>query len=876
MIADATCNPGCGPSAQTLPVIVHRRVRVIGHDRHLSAMKSRAMLAVSLGLILTLPSCMSADDPRRLPFLIDIRHERAGQFWALDIDGDSRDEVVGRMIAPRPIGEPGPASALLFVDDDGTTLDQTNYDGLVLRPRAADVTGDGVPEVLAPLQRHDSLFMSIASSRGRKIGSFLIMTGNPRLEPDGALPWDPQVMELWTADLDADGSPELVSSVSTAFARAPRGVMIHDLPSGQPLGTSLQGTGGPLARVLSDFDHDGVPELLVATMKTMHGARTPGFDDSHSYLLYYELFPGVELAWSRETRGVGYPRLSIADFDGDGDEEVLFAEIGEGSGFLELELLTPGSWTIERRRTINELFSTILLVDLDRDSRVEVVGMRMDGRVTVVNGSLEPVRSVNLPLHVTGWGEVLPDADGDGAEEIAYPLSNGFVLLSPDLRLKARYPTGMAVSVQNPGLGRPPYLLIHGENDTRFATLRPNPAYLIYRYGGYVALLVLATLTVLAMTRLRDWHDWHRLALVTGPHGGPPESSTLLVLNRRGHLLWHDPVFGRLKRRWLENDRSDLPEDQREFMRFVMDAIADFPVRERTRRVAVPAPGETGERSLIIVTPVLVGNSRDPHWIVRRGSRNTSSINIAWAWPMMAQRIAHSLKQPLTHMLLTVQRLQAEYRERAPGVAARLDPYADRIQNGIGQLRHHTSSFLKLVDLAEPDLQQTDVSEFVTAFVRRRAAQLPPDMRLQADVNPGIVAVVDAEQLYVALDNLVSNAVDAMVQGGAITVSIRSVHAVKVTEDDGHRDYVVIEVMDTGKGIPEEQRTRIFEPGFSNAQDGSGLGLAIVRKIVEDHDGQVSVDSDPGLGSVFTIHLPFDGPRKQQPSGRESSPSRGV
>jgi signal transduction histidine kinase len=109
---------------------------------------------------------------------------------------------------------------------------------------------------------------------------------------------------------------------------------------------------------------------------------------------------------------------------------------------------------------------------------------------------------------------------------------------------------------------------------------------------------------------------------------------------------------------------------------------------------------------------------------------------------------------------------------------------------------------------------------------------------------------LDVDKLARVLYNLTGNAADVMPEGGTLTIGTRA--------DEG---FVVIEVMDSGPGIPEEIRTRLFEPFFTHGKKhGTGLGLSIVKKIMEDHHGRVEMDSSPGKGATFRICYPLHSP----------------
>ena len=107
---------------------------------------------------------------------------------------------------------------------------------------------------------------------------------------------------------------------------------------------------------------------------------------------------------------------------------------------------------------------------------------------------------------------------------------------------------------------------------------------------------------------------------------------------------------------------------------------------------------------------------------------------------------------------------------------------------------------------------------------------------------------VDANQLKRVFQNIVENAVDAMSQNGTLTITSR--------EFDG---FVEVAFKDTGKGIPDEIRKQLFKPFYTTKIKGMGIGLAICQKFVQAHNGTISVESEKGRGSTFTVRLPIDG-----------------
>ena len=115
--------------------------------------------------------------------------------------------------------------------------------------------------------------------------------------------------------------------------------------------------------------------------------------------------------------------------------------------------------------------------------------------------------------------------------------------------------------------------------------------------------------------------------------------------------------------------------------------------------------------------------------------------------------------------------------------------------------------------------------------------------------------VADAVQIEDAVLNLIINAIEAIEGKGQVTVRIR--RAANDNDEDSAEE-AVIEVSDNGRGISEEDLARIFNPFFTKTQGGTGLGLPAIRRIARLHGGRVEVDSSPGKGSSFTLHLPIN------------------
>jgi two-component system nitrogen regulation sensor histidine kinase NtrY len=220
------------------------------------------------------------------------------------------------------------------------------------------------------------------------------------------------------------------------------------------------------------------------------------------------------------------------------------------------------------------------------------------------------------------------------------------------------------------------------------------------------------------------------------------------------------------------------------------------------------------------------------------------------AWRELARRLAHELKNPLFPLQLTVENL-VRARQQNPEQFDEVFRESSRtLLAEISNLKGIIGKFSEFSKMPQPQLLRVQVNEVVRGVMQLCQAQLEAPGRAKINcelhLDPHLEAVAaDAELLHRAVSNLVLNAMDAMPQGGTLTLRTR--------DRDGK---VLIEIADTGTGLTPEECEKIFTPYYTSKQKGTGLGLAIVQSVVSDHGGRIRVQSEPGRGTTFVIELP--------------------
>lgn len=246
------------------------------------------------------------------------------------------------------------------------------------------------------------------------------------------------------------------------------------------------------------------------------------------------------------------------------------------------------------------------------------------------------------------------------------------------------------------------------------------------------------------------------------------------------------------------------------------------------------------------------------------------------AWADVARRIAHEIKNPLTPIQLSAERIRRRYGKMIAGEDRDVfDQCTDTIVRQVGDIRRMVDEFSSFARMPKAVMQVHDLNQVVREAVFLQEVGNPGiDFKLKASPEP-VMAYVDNRLIAQALINIIKNASESLeAVPGAEGLKKRIV--VRVFEDAQN---AYIEVEDNGKGFPKEERERLLEPYMTTREKGTGLGLAIVRKIMEEHEGTISLqDADPdesgrsgakvrlGFIKKNTEGLPSGSDAKQVPS----------
>ncbi len=246
------------------------------------------------------------------------------------------------------------------------------------------------------------------------------------------------------------------------------------------------------------------------------------------------------------------------------------------------------------------------------------------------------------------------------------------------------------------------------------------------------------------------------------------------------------------------------------------------------------------------------------------------------AWQEMAQRLAHEIKNPLTPIQLAVQECHRKYAGDDVRFRALLDTTLEIVEEEVATLRRLVGDFSNFARLPHVELKESSLREFLRECSEQlghlEETSVPgegvdADLTANVDIswalpNEPLEAAIDRQMLRRVVVNLVRNAVQAIrdaAPADALASSTAVIGHVRVSAAREEEGGSAIVIEDDGPGVPEEARTRIFDPYFTTKTDGTGLGLAIVKKVVVEHGGAIDVGESKLGGARFVVHLPRSG-----------------
>jgi len=328
--------------------------------------------------------------------------------------------------------------------------------------------------------------------------------------------------------------------------------------------------------------------------------------------------------------------------------------------------------------------------------------------------------------------------------------------------------------------------------------------------------------------------------------------SGVVTLDKNGAILLANRAFASLIGRRVE---SDLSGQQIETL-FPADCSDDLArvIRRSHRMGAASTEVETHALGRVVHLAVTgarleLGPGKQGSVLVVEDTTELLRAQRQLAWKEVAQRVAHEIKNPLTPIALSAERIRKHLdraTEESPSVIRKC---SEVILLCVGTLRTLVDQFAALAQFPAPQPRPCDMNQIAEDALLLFSGRLE-GITIRKTLEPGLPQVmVDPDAVKRALANLIDNAAEAMQ-----TSLLRVLTLTTGLSEDGMS--VEVAVCDTGYGLTDEIRERLFLPFYSTKQRGTGLGLSIAAKIAQEHHGSIRAESNTPKGARFLLCLP--------------------
>jgi two-component system, sporulation sensor kinase E len=232
----------------------------------------------------------------------------------------------------------------------------------------------------------------------------------------------------------------------------------------------------------------------------------------------------------------------------------------------------------------------------------------------------------------------------------------------------------------------------------------------------------------------------------------------------------------------------------------------------------------------------------------RRTAQQTIESERLNALRLLAAGVAHEIGNPLNSLHIHLQLMERSVQKLHDGEKAELEQSIDVARSEVDRLDSIVTQFLKAIRPSRPQLRPENVNTIVEEAVRFFAPELQDrEILIEQELRSDLPLLqLDRDQMKQAFYNVIKNSVEAMHRHGRLRI-----------RTDLADTHVIVRFDDSGGGMSAENLSRVFEPYFTTKPSGSGLGLLIVRRIVREHGGELSIESNQGKGLTLTIRLPF-------------------
>ncbi|MHB2153136.1 ATP-binding protein [Calditrichota bacterium GD2] len=718
-----------------------------------------------------------------------------------------------------------------------------------------DVNRDNFDELILFIQQNDSLFLTVIdvknseNNQGKYIipRSFLLKRSLQNI----GLPWDIYYNHHAVVDLNNDGQVELVFTLVSGYSLSPRGIYVYNFK--QKKIVHQYETNAALMEVdFFDLDGDGKKEIIASTYAGANFPSDAPQSDFYSWIFAFDdalqpLFQPVKLyGFTSSFRGLGVRDgderyiLGLASDTGKSNEPARLLKINKKGKILKLlEIPIANKWTPYLFRIQDD---SVLFIIVDQHNKV-----------LCFNKHFELLCQKQFKNRI--FFHTAVDLDRDGQKELLATMPFRLLVFDKKLNLLAQSVTNVGkalplISIEEDGKENNKKIHLSTDGTRAFYSFMAYPMYKNRKFLLVLGLWMVLVLFLLFLNSngIQSLVRWNALSIIQKIN-----QSGILITDDRGRVLLHNMAFlNKLNlKEVLEKGKSVKLQlkNHAQLVAFLEEAMKEK--EEVKRSISI-----NGNPSTIVISPIRGWVGCVVGYYIEVLEKETNCLDERTKiWTNTIKKLAHDIKTPLSNIEVGVRTVKDSLEKHSIPPKNILIEDLDILSHEVKRITNIVRNFLKFVNLEKPRFQLSDIHQCINKSIVHFEAYWKNNFTIEVEFEAEIPPFYfDPQQLELVFNNLIKNALDALGENGKIIIRSSLIED-EISQKPQH--YCEIEVTDNGIGITKEKLMYIFEPDFTDKKEGSGMGLTIVKKIIEDHGGEIKVFSAPNLGTTFRVLLPL-------------------
>jgi len=773
---------------------------------------------------------------KHLPYeLKEIWNSTELELKPFDMNGDERDEFIRKR-----------SQGISIIDDQLKIIRECYYDtigfGYIW---TSDINNDGIAEIFVTLRRELTDFLAVFDASFKEIVPFFpTITGEDRNKNDY---WEGGIYPCGLIDVNDDGLLDVLTVIGTGLDVSPRGLAVFDLKTQKMLWKYLI---GPMVWkvFIEDLNGDGKPEIVFETSAPANGNYANNTDDKHTYVIV--LSKKGKLLWQKEVGGY-FSRtfLRISDLDLDGKKEIVVAlRTIRPTPEKDAIIIFDGSDGRIKKYYREGSFMGLECADLTRDGKDEIIVGNRDGKLMIFDQNLDLISCYN------GKGGIelkaVFDTDGNGVPELfAFTEDEKLIVLNNRLKEIANirlpihldfndYNTSGSVQSVKEGLNKRILLILPMKKGDKFSLLALAPIVPVFPFP--ILLLIIFGIIIFILSYLYARKKVFPKIRFPIPELLEKTKEGYIILNKKGKVLFANESAEKIL--GAENLVGEKLKEK---------------LTTATKEII-----EKDEGQIIIKTPEGEKILKLKRMKIKKGFilriediTKEEHLKRIESWAPVAQKLAHGIKNPLSTILGAMEQLEIKY-NKEEGIKR----YIELVKEEILRLKKMSDAFMKFTKLSPPVLQPKNINELIkNVMIRYQSICQAMEIKVEYELDNNLPLIpIDEEGIANVLNIIIENGIEAMEKGGILKIKIATMERFE-KEVGKIKNYLRIEVSDTGKGIPEKYLNKVFDPYFTyDKLFGTGLGLTLAKRIIENHNGFIEITSKEKVGTTVSVYLPLN------------------